>query len=40
MADQDELRARKDADGNALACFQLGEVAGYAFGPTEGAERP
>ena len=29
-----------DRDGNALACFQLGEVAGYVFDPPEGAERP
>ena len=29
-----------DGDGNAVACFQLGEVAGYALDPPEAAERP
>ncbi len=29
-----------DRDGNAVACFQLAEVAGYAVDPPEGAGRP
>ena len=29
-----------DADGNALACFQLGEVAGFMSGPQESPARP